>query len=262
MIALALEDGLEQLERTFAEALFFDHAPIPASIRCGSGKASASRFSVYRNNVIASLVNAVAKRYPVVRELLSEDAFNRIAHLYIAAEPPRSPILLKYGESFPQFLRGIGRSTSADYLADVAELEAARTRAYHSADATPISRDSFGTLPPEQLPDLRFTLHPSVQLLKSRFPVVSIWEANLHANDNMLSFWQPECALIARPQLQVEVRRLTSGAFEFLHALADRCTVGEAIQRGTANVRDFDLAECFNVLISADVVVDMEHLTA
>jgi hypothetical protein len=260
MITLAVEDELTQLQRAFAEAIFFDHAPIPATIRRGSGRAHGSRFSVYRNNVIASLINAVAVRYPVVRKLLWEDAFNHIAHLYVTAEPPRSPVLLNYGDSFPQFLRRMGQTTSANYLADLAELEAARTRAYHSADATPISRDGFSALAPEQMPDLHVTLHPSVQLLRSRFPVVSIWEANVYANDNdnALSLWQPECTLIARPQLQVEVRRVTPGVYEFLSAFAERCTIGKAIERGMTNTPDFDLAEGFNALISADIVIDLE----
>src|SRR6266700_2561771 len=161
MITLAVENGSARLQSAFAEAIFFDHAPIPATVRVGSGRAHASRFSVYRNNVIASLIKAVAARYPVVRKLIWDDTFNQIAHLYVTAEPPRSPVLLAYGESFPQFLRRIGQGTSADYLADVAELEAARTRAYHAADGTPISRDAFRALAPKQMPDLRLTLHPS-----------------------------------------------------------------------------------------------------
>jgi hypothetical protein len=255
MLALAMDDGLTRLQAAFADAIFFDHAPIPATIRDASGLAHASRFSVYRNNVFAGLINAVGARYPIVRKLLWEDGFNRVAQLYVAAESPRSPVLLEYGESFPQFLRTIGQSVSADYLADVAELESARTRAYHSADANPVSRDAFSKLAPDEISDLRLALHPSVHLLKSRFPVVSIWEANLHANDNTLNHWQPECALIARPRLDVEVRRLTPGAYEFLSALADGCNVSEAVDRSVANAPDFDLRESFETLISADVAV-------
>lgn len=254
----ALDDGLTRLQAAFADAVFFDHAPIPATIRDASGQAHASRFSVYRNNVFAGLKSAVGARYPVVKKLLWEDGFDRIAHLYVSAEPPRSPVLLEYGESFPQFLRSIGHSISADYLADVAELESARTHAYHAADATPVARDAFSRLAPDEIPGLRLALHPSVRLLKSRFPVVSIWEANLHANDNALNLWQPECALIARPRLEVEVRRLTAGAYEFLSALADGCRVGDAAERGVANVAEFNLAECFEALISADITVDLE----
>jgi hypothetical protein len=260
-IALPLESGQAQLQRLFAEAILFDDAPIPATVRSASGPAYASRFGVYRNNVIAGLINAVAARYPVVRKLLWDDAFNRAAHLYVTSEPPRSPVMSEYGDSFPRFLRNIGQCVASDYLADVAELEAARTRAYHSADATPLPRDAFAVLAPEDLPDLRLKLHPSVGLLKSRFPVVSIWQANRQdhdSNDNTISIWKAECALIARPHWQVEVRALSAGAYAFIAALAEGCRVGSAIARGTVSAPDFDLGECFNTLVAAEIVIGLE----
>jgi hypothetical protein len=261
MLALPIESGQAQLQRSFAEAILFDDAPIPATIRAASGPAHASRFGVYRNNVVAGLIKAVAARYPVVRKLLWDDAFNRAAHLYVTSEPPRSPVMLEYGDSFPQFLRNVGRCAASDYLADVAELEAARTRAYHAADAEPLPRDAFAALAPEDLPDLRVTLHPSVTLLKSRFPVAGIWEANRQDNDrhndNAVRLWKPECALISRPHGQVEVRVISAGAHAFMIALAEGRTIGAAIAHGMANVPDFDLAECFNTLIAAEAAVGM-----
>ena len=151
MLTLHTDNSLALLERAFAELVFFDSAPIPATIRHGSGPAYASRFSVYRNNVFASLIGAVAARYPIVRKLLWEETFNQIAHLYVTTEPPRSPVLLRYGESFPKFLRNIGQGPAANYVADVAELEAARTRAYHAADAPTLARNAFSALTPEQI---------------------------------------------------------------------------------------------------------------
>ena len=258
MLPLARETGFAELQRGFAEAIFFDDAPIPASIRTASGPAHASRFGVYRNNVIASLTGAVAARYPVVRKLLWPDSFDRVARRYVMEEPPRSPLLLEYGASFPQFLRRIGQGTAADYLADVAELEAARTRAYHAADAKPLGHDAFAGLAADTLPDLRLTLHPSMTLLRSRFPIVTVWEANLYANDNVMNQWREEAALIARPHLEVEVRRLSAGTYEFCAAIAAGRTVGAAIARASANAADFDLAESFEALIGADIVVALE----
>jgi hypothetical protein len=154
-------------------------------------------------------------------------------------------------------LRGIGQGAAANYLADVAEIESARTRAYHAADAAPLSRAAFNAVPTDEWPELRIALHPSIALLKSDFPVVSIWRANLYANDNTLDVWKPEYALIARPHLEVEVRIISAGVYEFIAALAQGQTVGAAVM--TAKVPDFDLAECFNVLIAADLVVSLER---
>jgi hypothetical protein len=258
MIALPIENSLAQLQRSFAEAILFDDVPIPETIRAASGPAGVIRFGVYRNNVVASLIKAVAARYPVVRKLLWDDAFDRIARLYVIAEPPRSAVLLEYGESFPAFLRKIGEGGAADYLADIAELEAARTRAYHATDAKPVGKDAFANLPADRLADLRVKLHPSVVLLRSRFPMVSVWAANLYANDNSISEWRQESALIARPNLDVEVHRLTAGTHVFLNALMDGQAVGPAIERAMASAADFDVDEGVAMLISADIVVGFE----
>jgi hypothetical protein len=176
----------------------------------------------------------------------------------VAVEPPRSPVLLEYGETFPRFLRQVGEGAAVDYLADIAELEAARTRAYHAADAKPLGKGAFAKLSSDHLASLRLKLHPSVTLLKSRFPVVSIWEANLYDNDNTIREWKQENALIARPALQVDVRRLSAGAHEFFSALSNGQPVGSAIAHAVANAPEFDLAECFTTLISADIVVGFE----
>ena len=261
MLALPVDDELTLLQRGFAESIFSDTAPIPATVCQGTGEAYASRFSVYRNNVFASLIGAIAARYPVVRKLLWEETFNQVAHLYVTTEPPRSPVLLHYGDNFPEFLRRLGQSASASYVADVAELEAARTRAYHAADIKTVSSDTFRSLRPDRIPYLRIAMHPSVCLLKSEFPIVSVWEANRQANDNRPRLWEAECALVARPRSQVEMWRLPLGTYEFFSALMYRCTVGEAVSRAMSNTPNLDLTECFSALLSADVAVALQPAT-
>lgn len=254
----AHEAGPTQFQRGFAEAIFSANAPIPAAIRTATGPAHVSRFGVYRNNVIAGLVNAVAARFPVVKRLLWEDTFARVAYQYVTSSPPRSPVLLGYGDSFPQFLRDIGQSASAYYVADVAELESLRTRAYHAADAVPLPRHSFSGLAAEELPGLKLKLHPSVALMKSRFPVISIWQAALHANDNLVRRWNAEYALISRPYLDVAVRQLSAGAFQFLSAISAGETVGEAVSQAAAKAADFDLTKCFAAILDAEIVIELE----
>ena len=52
-------------------------------------------------------------------------------------------MMMDYGEDFPHFVRGLGSEATFEYLADIAELEWARGRAYHAADADPVTRDAF-----------------------------------------------------------------------------------------------------------------------
>jgi hypothetical protein len=258
MLPLPVEAGHALLQREFALAILFDEPPIPKTIIAASGRASESRFRVYRNNVIAGLVNVLAARYPLTRKLLWPEKFDVVAQMYVTAALPRSPVLLAYGDGFPQFLRRIGHGASADYLADIAELEAARTRAYHAADAVPLNHSAFARIASDDLPGLHLTLHPSASLLKSRFPIVTMWEANYHPKDNTIKQWKAEAALIARPHLDVVVWRLSPGAYDFFTAIGKGQTVGLAITRALAIAPDFDLTESINILIASEIVVGIE----
>src|SRR5947207_852911 len=63
-------------------------------------------------------------------------------------------------------------------LADVARIEAARTRAYHAADAVPIEPARLQSIAPEALARMRVRLHPSAEIVRSAHPAVTIWAMN------------------------------------------------------------------------------------
>lgn len=246
-----------QFQGAFADAILSATAPIAAQLGAPDRRATESRFDVYRNNVVLSLINALAARYPAVRRMLWEETFNAVARAYILVAPPRSPVLLEYGQGFPVFLRSFGEGAARDYVADVAELESARVRAYHAGDATPIGAMTFANLQPVRFASMQLRLHPSVSLLKSRFPVVSAWASQQPGEDAIIREWKPESALIARPYADVEVRRLPEGSYEFLSALLGGATVAAAASCAQAEVAAFDLAPCLTVLITSDIVVEL-----
>ena len=203
-------------QKSFAAALFDTCAPIPVSLRDAQRRRTESCFAIYRNNVAAGLIQSISSRYPLVRRLAGEDSFRAVAYRYILCEPPRSPVLLHYGETFPRFLRSLGPEPSIAYLAEIAELEMARVKAYHAPDVSPVSREWFSALPQDHLDTICIALHPSVTLLAARFPIVTIWEANQgDKGDGAIRKWGAEDALVARPFLDVNVWRLPRGAMPF-----------------------------------------------
>lgn len=253
----ASQESVARLQRDFAVAILSD-GPAPDAVCATVGRASESRFGVYRNNVIAGLTRALAARYPVVQRLLGDDAFAAVARLYIAAEPPRSPVLLEYGETFPAFLRRTGAAASADYVADIAALEAAWAHAYHAADAESVARERLTNLPPEMLAQTRFSLHPSAAWITSRFPIVSVWHANSMLAEVILDRWRPEAALIVRPDTEVRVHLLPHGGAEFFDAIAAGRTVGEAVTAVMGSGVDVDLAGIFTSLVASGVVTGLK----
>ena len=112
------------------------------------------RFGVYRNNVIAGLVSSLAARFPVVGRLVGDEFFGAMARCYVIDQPPRSPVLLLYGDTFPEFIENFVPAGSIEYLADVARLEFAKGRAYHATDASPLHRKIMAALRADRLNEI------------------------------------------------------------------------------------------------------------
>ena len=68
-----------------------------------------------------SLIGALAARYPVARRIAGDDAFRALARAYIRARKPRSPVMIAYGEDFPEFVASCEGPEPC--LADLARLE-------------------------------------------------------------------------------------------------------------------------------------------
>src|SRR3954463_8080503 len=94
-------DTFAGLQRSFAAAILGQ--PVELPIRAATAARAESGLAVYRNNVMSGLIKVIAARFPAVRLRRGEDRFVESVRRFIAAEPPRSPLLLEYGNMFPQF---------------------------------------------------------------------------------------------------------------------------------------------------------------
>lgn len=89
-----------------------------------NGSDPTARLAVYRNNVVGSLIDALADAFPVAQQLVGVAFFRAMAGVFARQAPPRSRILAHYGEGFAEFIEGFEPARSVPYLADVARLEA------------------------------------------------------------------------------------------------------------------------------------------
>ncbi len=121
---------------------------LPDGLRAWNGSEPSKRFSVYRSNVRGALVEALAVRYPVVQRLVGEDFFRVMSRDYALNNLPPSPVLIGYGENFPEFVEGFEPAATLPYLADVARLESAYWQAYHAADDAPLPAEAFAAIDP------------------------------------------------------------------------------------------------------------------
>ena len=242
-------------EASFARALLDPEQPVPGEVISDNGAMAARRFAVHRNNVVAGLVKALQTRFPAVRKIVGEEFFAAIARVFVMQKPPRTPMLAMYGDEFAAFIAAFEPARELAYLPDVARLEAARTRAYHAADAAPIERSQFAALDPDTVGGIRVALHPSAEIVRSPHPIVAIWAMNSGEQELApIDDWRAEDALVVRPYLDVVVRALPPGGAAFLLALAGGRSLGEAAGAALADDPEFDLTRNLAGLIGSDLV--------
>jgi hypothetical protein len=240
----------DQFETTPFRLSTGDAYAVPA--RCCGRKAEKGAESVI------GLIRLLVRRFPVMQRLLGEESFMRAACPYVLTHPLQRGGLLYFGETFPTFLRSLGGAASIEYLADIASLEWARHKASYALPAVPVGSVPSSWLSSAQLPRLRVALHPSVSLILSRFPIVTIWDANRSTSQPCaICLWKAEPALVAKPCRTTEMRRLPPGGYEFFNALGAGLTIGDAAAAATQAAPEFETASNLTLLAESKIAMEL-----
>jgi hypothetical protein len=180
---------------------------------------SPDRLDIYRNTFVASATRALRLTHPAVHKLVGNGFFDGAAAQFVAQHPPRSACFDHYGEPFAAFLAAFPPAGALAYLADVARLEWAVSRAIHADDVAPLDLARLAALSPEEQARVSFVPHPSVSLLSLAAPADAIWRAVLSNDDAALAAVDPGAGaarlLVERGAWGPEVRRLDAAAWHF-----------------------------------------------
>lgn len=244
-------------EDAFRAALLDPARPAPAGLADGAGRDAGQRFDVYRNNVAASLIEALETGFPALRALLGAERFRVLALSFLRAHPPRDPRLMFYGAELPGFLEGFAPLSRFGWAADLARLEMALREAYHAADAAPVEPRALGALPPEALAGTRLRLAPALRLVVSRWPV-----AALHAHalgDGPRPAAAGEEVLVTRPGFDPVTQVLPPGGAAAVAALAAGRTLAAAQEAGLWADARFDLGPVLAALLGGGAIAGLLH---
>lgn len=248
-------------QTAFASALLDPAQPCPDELQAWNGSDPNQRFAVYRNNIVASLIDALSATFPVCQQLVGEAFFRAMARVFVVAQPPRSQILTFYGREFPAFIETFTPAASVPYLADVARLEMLRLDAFHSADVEPlVSEEIAGVLSdPERLPGLRMGIHPSAAVLQSRFAVFSLWAAHQQAKPDLagVDSRQSQTVLVLRAGLDVQCMEVATATGVFLDRVIHNETLSQAEQDAKACDPGFDLIAALALLLRWQIITTL-----
>lgn len=236
----------------FAPALLDPARSTPSVVTGPKGKAAGRRYDVYRNNVMVSLIEALAAIYPAVKRITGLDFFRAMARSHVRSSPPTSPLLFEYGRAFPDFVARYEHAQTMPWLADVARIERAWLDAYHARDAAPLLPAQLSRIVQERLADVVFVPHPAARIVRSQYSAATIFAA--HRDDapvRRIDASTPEDALITRPEFDVVVRHLPPGGADFAACLMSGQPLGEAATAALDASDGFDIAANIAGLIEA-----------
>jgi hypothetical protein len=214
------------------------------------------RFSVYRNTVTHSLIAALSQRFSVVRRIVGSEFFDAMAAVFVSVHPPRTPLIHAYGADFPAFLATFPPAATLPYLPDVARIEVMRGQAYHAADAVPMSGDAISTALGSAPDSAVLTLHPSLHISISDFPVVSIWRMNQPNATPFTPEPSAEAALVFRAAEDAVVLAVTPALAAIAAAMQDASPLGAVAEDHAPDA----IAQALSVLMRHALIVGVKHL--
>lgn len=242
----------EHWQADFATALRDPDAPVPALFAPCDAE---SRFSVYRNNSAVALSGALKEQFPIVLQLVGDEAFGGLARAFARGFPPLSPVLGDYGAAFPDFLNTFLADIGANetpFLPDVARLDWACLRALRAEEAESCGLDRLATLDLAGLGAVRAKTHSSLALVASNWPLLALRDPDGCAIDD----WRGETILVLRPHAETRLVAVSPAVAAFLRACEEGVSLAEAAQAAEAVEPGFDFGQTLVGLTQAGAFVD------
>lgn len=250
------DDSLRTFQVQFARGLLGAHT---TECEADFGKG----YGIHARNVRASLQIALEQVFPVVRQLVGTDFFAQATRAFVASAPPCRGWLSAYGGDFPDFLATYRPASSLPYLADLARVEWGRVAVTFDDIMAGMDLGALAALAPDDLMERSLRLHPCASLIRSGYPVYSIWAAHLDptATSNLLSSLSldgnPEDLLITKASTgEAVVKRLGPGEVAFLSALKFAASLGSAWYAALDADPQFDLPGVLAELAAEKALVD------
>lgn len=241
-------------QQAFIGPLMDPELEIPPGVTDSQGRAATKRFDVYRNNVIVSLMDCLAAAYPSIREVMGEENFAKVSRHHIYRHPPKSPVMIAFGDEFPEYLDSLPALRKSPFLGDLGRLERAWLQAYHAADAVPLESSLLAEIAPEDTVRLVFETHPAARIVASDFPIAELFEWRHSRPQRDVDLSVAQNVIVSRPYLEVKLTTVDRGTAGFFEALASAVPLGQAAAAASeAAEADFDLSRAMALALELGI---------
>lgn len=195
---------------------------------------------VYRANAEVLALRSLQASYPVVHQLIGDDAFALLARDLWHKAPPTHGDVAQWGGGLADLINSIPQLAEEAYLPDVARIEWALHQAATAADAV-ADLTSLALLTQHDPKALTLQLAPGTAVLHSAHPAASVVTAHLYASPTFEVVGQklraliPESTLVWRQGLRPMAAACPQADALFLQSLLQGGSLIAALEAATAD---------------------------
>jgi len=173
---------LAKLQHTFQDCVLQPGKPASTAWVSASGRAAPeTQLSIYSYAYRARLKEVLANDFPAILMAIGDAHFNQLADDYIEAHPSHYFSLRDFGRHLPDYITDLIQQHESykdmHWLYELALFEWTLGQAFDAADVSLFTEQDMATISPETWPELKFTLHPSVQRLDFEWNIPEMWQA-------------------------------------------------------------------------------------
>jgi hypothetical protein len=205
------------------QTAFFGLVTDPERIESGPGLGLFDeRLRIYADMYLWRLVDALRNDFPKLAAVVGDDDFYALMSQYLRQHPSEHPDVGQVGRHLVSFLRQNRDPTCREDLADLAELEQARSDVFLEADCRPIDGSVISKVG-AAFSQARLRLVPALRLRRFDYQVAPVWRAIDQeqappapiAQPNEVAIWRKEFVVyhvVLESEEAEALRRAMSGA--------------------------------------------------
>jgi len=210
---------------------------------------SVSRLEIYSSSYYARLLDCLRSMFTALVHTLGEETFDGFSLRYLQTYPPSSYSLGHLADHFVDFLRETRPANTGEdpvpdwpeFLIDLASLEWNIDQVFDGVGMegkTPLRPEDLAGISPDAWHKARLIPSPCLRLLSFRFPVSDYFAEVRAGNEPEIPSPAPSYVVLHRQDYVVRRYEVTRVEYELLSALYGGDTVGNAIERLSAEVED------------------------
>lgn len=175
--AVGDDNSLRSLQESLLSHLQLENPAIMQQVVGTDREMVEERLNVYGHGYYLRILEAMHAGYVYFAKYIGEEAFDEIGQAYIDAYPSRYFSVDLVGQHFPDFLATTQPYAKQPYLSELARFCWALNCTVDAADGPLLQQADIMAIPQENWADMRFSFHPSLELLAFHWNVVPIWSA-------------------------------------------------------------------------------------